>query len=386
MQFHKFIKHQHTCWDKFAGQPEFKAVLDAISTQERLPHRQMTSISESTGIPISTLKTWRRKRKKDPEYTPRHGRHRCLILPDHVILSLIENANIHVKNNDYFPMQMFRAVAKKKAEEAGITEFKASNRWVMKTLKDNDLSFRTPHIQRRTPPDDARIAEFTSEMDAARDQYPERLIFNADETFWRICNGKLKTLARRGADDVRVTMDFGGKEGLTVMAAISMEGNTLPVWAIVKGSTSRCEERFRNDPRLRRFLTNHRLILKHTQRGWMNEKLAIEFIEFLSGIVGERHCYLLWDVYRSHRTDAVKAKAEQLGIGLGYVPAGQTPDWQPLDRRIFGDIKKRAQAEFDKIAAERPKVDLVDALVILMTVWESLPAEKVTNAWKMFRE
>ena len=386
MELTKFIKHRHTRWERFSGRPEFQSILADLSTEDRLPHRKMTQISESTGIPVSTLKTWRRKRKKNPKYQPKHGRPESLKLPNHVITNLLEHSIVRVNNNEYFPMPMFRSFAKTKAEEAGITDFQASNRWVMKTLRDNDLSFRTPHIQRRTPPDDTRVAQFTSEMDAACMQYPERLIFNADETFWRVCNGKLRTLARRGADDVRIAIDLGTKDGLTVMACVTMDGQTLPMWAIVKGTTAVCEEKFYNDPRLRHFLSSHRLILKHSANGWMNENLAIEFLEFLSGVVEGRHCYLLWDVHSSHRTEKVKAKATELGICLGYVPAGQTPDWQPLDRRIFGEIKKKGNVEFNQIAVDKGKLNLVDALVILMTVWEAVTEKTVRNAWSIFRQ
>ena len=152
MELTKFIKHRHTRWEIFSGRPEFQSILADLSTEDRLPHRKMTQISESTGIPVSTLKTWRRKRKKNPKYQPKHGRPESLKLPNHVIANLLEHSIVRVNNNEYFPMPMFRSFAKTKAEEAGITDFQASNRWVMKTLRDNDLSFRTPHIQRRTPP------------------------------------------------------------------------------------------------------------------------------------------------------------------------------------------------------------------------------------------
>lgn len=129
-----------------------------------------------------------------------------------------------------------------------------------------------------------------------------------------MCNGELKAFARRGADNVRVMMDFEGQEGFTVMTAISKE-HTLHVW-LLKGTIAQSEEPFRTDARLRQFLTNHRLILKHAKNGWMNQRLAIKFLKFVSSLVGRRNCYLMWDIHRSQRTDAVKDGASQLGIGL----------------------------------------------------------------------
>ena len=183
---------------------------------------------------------------------------------------------------------------------------------------------------------------------------------------------------------VRVPYDV--KDGLTVMVTANMAGQILPPCVILNGRTEKVVENYRKDGRLRHLLQSRLLVLKHSPNGWMNESLAIDYLEFLSEQVGGRHCFLLWDVHASHRTMEVKKKAEELGIGMTFVPAGQTPTWQPLDNKLFGMIKRQAHCLFNEQVMSKEDQDIIDALVILATVIQALKPEKVRKAWCMFKD
>ena len=73
-RYEPFIKHQHTVWDKFTGKKEFQEMLQELSTPEPMKNGQLVEISRQTGVPKNTLKTWRRKLKKNKSYVPEHGR------------------------------------------------------------------------------------------------------------------------------------------------------------------------------------------------------------------------------------------------------------------------------------------------------------------------
>ena len=386
-RYEPFIKHQHTVWDKFTGKKEFQEMLQELSTPEPIKNGQLVEISRQTGVPKNTLKTWRRKLKKNKSYVPEHGRiNKEIALPRDVVERFIANAKIkYVDPGMFLPPSCFASLAREIGQQEN-PNFKASRSWVQRVLAEHNLSFRKPHVRRRTEPDDSWIAAFTADVDAAKMQYDEELIFNADETFWRVVNGELKTLAIRGSDHVTIDAVSDEKEGVTVMVTANMAGQILPPCMIAKGKTARAEQRYRNDPRLRHLLQSRRLFIGHSRNGWMNETLAMEYLEFLSGQVEGRHCFLIWDVHSSHRTVNVKKKAEELGIGMSFVPAGQTPNWQPLDNKLFGMIKKQAHTRFNDLALRKQTIDLIDALVILIDVINSTPTETVRKAWNMFRD
>ena len=385
--YQRFIKHQHTNWDRFAETASFQAMLGELATQEPLKNGRLMEISNQTGVPRNTLKTWRRKLKKDKDYVPKHGRvAQCISIPRPAIEALIRTAKMNfVDQGRYLPPAGFASLAREVGRQEN-ESFKASRTWIKTRLKEANLSFRKPHLKRRTEPDDRWVAAFTADVDAAMMQYPDNLIFNADETFWRVVNGTMKTLAVRGSDNVTVRVPYDIKDGLTVMVTANMAGQILPPCVILKGMTEKVVDNYRKDLRLRHLLQSHLLVLKHSPNGWMNESLATQYLDFLSEYVGGRHCFLLWDVHASHRTNEVKKKAEELGIGMTFVPAGQTPTWQPLDNKLFGMIKRRAHTIFNEQVMKKEDQDIVDALVILVTVVQELKPEQVRKAWRMFAD
>jgi hypothetical protein len=87
----------------------------------------------------------------------------------------------------------------------------------------------------------------------------------------------------------------------------------------------------------------------HSEAGWATENMIIEFIEWLHhDITKSSPCTLILDVYPGHRTERIIATAEANDVELLFVPASGTGGFQPMDRRIFGDLKARAGAEFGR--------------------------------------
>jgi hypothetical protein len=82
----------------------------------------------------------------------------------------------------------------------------------------------------------------------------------------------------------------------------------------------------------------------------------------------------------------VKKTAEDEEITLVYIPAGQTDEWQPLDRKIFGNLKARAVGRFNAqfIRNERPDISLNSALMHLVESWRSIGEDQVQEAWEHF--
>ena len=66
-----------------------------------------------------------------------------------------------------------------------------------------------------------------------------------------------------------------------------------------------------------------------------------------------------------------------------FIPAGQTAEYQPLDRRVFGVLKKQAHKLLLEELQRRDlsAIDRVDALVILCQAWENISEDMIRRAW-----
>lgn len=54
----------------------------------------------------------------------------------------------------------------------------------------------------------------------------------------------------------------------------------------------------------------------------------------------EQPIHLILDIYRAHITDKVKELANAQNIILHFIPAEMTYELQPLDRSIFGPLRR----------------------------------------------
>jgi hypothetical protein len=98
-----------------------------------------------------------------------------------------------------------------------------------------------------------------------------------------------------------------------------------------EGKTQRCE---------RKFGANPNVVVRHTESGWASAELIVAYVEWLSRDVAKGcPCALVLDLYPSRRTDRVARTAEDNDGEVLFVPAPAIGIFQPLDRRIFGELK-----------------------------------------------
>jgi hypothetical protein len=59
-----------------------------------------------------------------------------------------------------------------------------------------------------------------------------------------------------------------------------------------------------------------------------------------------------------------------------------TDEWQPLDRRIFGNLKGRCRSRFDALF-QNPNASpsIFDSLAIMVNVWKGMEEDEVMDAW-----
>jgi hypothetical protein len=248
-------------------------------------------------------------------------------------------------------------------------------------LKRTGLSIRRPHIRRRPPAQNELINQFLIDVQETFKRSDRAVISNVDETDWSLINPHQVTIAPRGAESVSANFNGDPKTGLTAIAIITAAGEKFLLWVICKGTTERCERRFRDD--FARQIESGQLILCHQSSGWTDNIISKSVLQCLSDRAGDSHSTLIWDVDRAHREHGLKEYAASKGVRLLFIPPGMTDAYQPLDRRVFGSLKARERARFDERWIENPglALTLVDEIEILLEVWTAIPQGEIFDAW-----
>jgi hypothetical protein len=177
---------------------------------------------------------------------------------------------------------------------------------------------------------------------------------------------------------VNVQIDNDDKEGVTVIASIDAAGNKLPLTVIGKGKTKRCLAGFR---------LPGEIWGQWTESGWTTSEVLAEYLQRLRHEqFPEGPIVLILDTYSAHRSAAVKAVAEQLGIELIFIPPGCTDRLQPLDRKVFGVLKSYSRQIWRKRYHLNPgeKVTRPKIAEGLVEAWNRITPEISDSAWDIF--
>ena len=387
--YHRLVKRPHgfyrSLWD--SDDPEVQQLFAELA-QITLPFGRLTQISNETGIPYKTLQDWRSNLLKDPSYTPGYPRKGISARVEREIEEEVANflRREYIERNRYCPMALVKGRIEMLARERTGEDFTAGRTYLKGFLKRHGLSLRVPHVRRRTAPNDEKVAEFLLDVDAVREQFPENLIYNVDETCWRLINGSLKTLAATGQEEVAVDSACNPKTDITVIAAVTKAGDRLPLYLLAKGKTPRCMDKYRNSPLLRRHFASHSLAIDYSRTGWSDRGVMTRYLAWLRHLAGDRLINVMWDVHASHRHADVRDWASEHDVGLTFIPAGQTGTWQPLDRRIFGSLKARATRILNESVIEESfeDHDMIRAISVLVRAWEEIGREEIQHAWSHF--
>jgi hypothetical protein len=373
-------KRQHRHYTK----QEIGPILSWMSENAPLPRGALSQISVDTGIPLQTLSDWYHKVTEpgNEDWFPQirgHPNRRVFdeqvegALHEHLMSNFVTpGVGATVQNLQTLALNAYGSL---EPSQMHTQRFCASHSWASGFEKRWRLSLRTPHHERRTKVSEAATNAFLQRLNEIPNEYPLDLIFNMDETAWRLYLSPMKGLAEKGSESVKLCSAKGEKESFTAFGAISADGQKLPLWIIAKGKTDRSHLKFGEHAQVR---------IAHSINGWSTEELMLSYLLWIHENVAQRRpCVLVLDVYPSHRTDNVKECARQSGIELLFVPAGATGRLQPLDRRIFGELKSRARAEFNRLFAMNGErgADYQLSLQVLCDCWEQISGDNVRNAW-----
>ena len=111
----------------------------------------------------------------------------------------------------------------------------------------------------------------------------------------------------------------GNERSFTVTLAVAADGSKLPPKVIFKGV---------RHPR--DLVVPESLCVSFHKKGWMDEEGVKEWIrQCLPRTPRNEQSLLVWDSFRAHLTDEVKAALNRRKIDVAVIPGGLTPVLQP---------------------------------------------------------
>ena len=376
-KFQRIENRKHSTYDH----SEIEPIL-AFLTLPLIPHGAITKISRDTGIPQQTLSDWRGIRTtpgREQWFPNQDGRENRRIFSRETELSILDKLKqvyitpgIGAVRND---IKTISIEAYESESEQRYDRFTASNCFIDSFMDRHRLRLYTPRHERRTRTDLTEEENFLFRVSELKEEYPLSRIYNADETSWRLYMYPKKVLEEKGASSVKLNSSNNEKLSVTAIGAINAEGAKLPLWVLRKGKTMRCVQK--HD-------VFDDIIMHNSENGWSTETVMVDFLKSVHVHAGGEPCCVIWDVYPSHRSELVCKTAAELFIELLYVPAGATSRFQPLDVRIFGELKMRARAAFEiyKASKGRRDIDFHDSISILRDCWSKITSENILKAWQ----
>ena len=179
---------------------------------------------------------------------------------------------------------------------------------------------------------------------------PDELIINWDQTGVDVVPANKWTMHGRGEKQIPIK-GIDDKRQYTVLLACTLSGDFLPPQILYQGKTEQCHPRnapFPDD-----------WDIWHSESHWSTSDTMLRYLDNVIkpyvdktrvrlGLDASVKPILIFDVFRAHRTDDVRAKiAEDLGAAFVYVPAACTDALQPLDATVNSAYKKEINAQFN---------------------------------------
>jgi hypothetical protein len=257
-----------------------------------------------------------------------------------------------------------------------LPHFNCSDTFLRGFMKRNGLSFRQIRCARRPEISAEETATFLEQIDEAFQTTPPDFIINCDETPWRICQPPKKTITKKGTASVKISIKGDTKASFTMIAAITAANEKLPLFFIAKGKTCRCHKQFGKHQ-------DYEYDVGHSPSGWATQPVFLMFLRYIRYHRPGPRIKLVMDQFPVYMTDETKATADRHRIDIIFVPAGGTSRYQPLDRLVFGALKKISAANWSRLytSGQLPKQDKVFGAQLALESWSQISESVLIPAW-----
>jgi hypothetical protein len=169
------------------------------------------------------------------------------------------------------------------------------------------------------------------------------------------------------------------KAGITAIAAITAEGEKLPLTVLGKAKTPRC---------LAGLELPDSVNGDSTRSGWTNTDVMCRYFAYLRTrlFADQEPLIVIHDTYPAHRAEWVRCIARLWNITLVFIPPGCTDRLQPLDRKVFGVLKASAREIWRKHYHETKgaKTSRPEIIRNLVEAWDRISHEVMESAWDIY--
>ena len=355
----------------------------------------------SLQMPATTIRDWRLRLNGHPDHFSMNAR-ALTDLEEHAIVEILYPYYIDLmrlltpKIERVIILNFVRPIqdATPKNIRPKLHKFTCRDSFLIRFNKRARLSLRKFTKARRDQVRQEDVDHFLLTLSNIRSRYPGAFILNMDETAWFLSMSPKHTLAPLGAQEVQVADELNPKSNFTAIGTVALDGTRYPMIFIAKGKTTVCHKQFRKGGVAAGALPilNGGAIL-HSSSGWTDEAVMLGYLDWLRATVHSsvhQRIVLILDNFAAHSTQAVRAKARALGIELEFVPANGTGSYQPLDRKIYGPLKRKGGSkwvQWHQIPSNLTKnFTLYDSGTILSEAWGEITQETILSGWNISTE
>lgn len=263
----------------------------------------------------------------------------------------------------------------------GIENFSATNGWLERWKKRENIKFKQLHGEKQDADDFGAERWVVDVLPNIIKEYDERNIFIADETglYWRALPEGTLAFKQHDAAGSKVP-----KDRLTLLLACNMDGSEkLPPLIIGKSKNPRCFKNVKNLP----------VTYEANRNAWMTGAIWLDWLKKLDSSMRsqKRKIIMFCDNCSAHSDDI-----RLTNIKLVFMPPNTTSLIQPMDQGIIANFKRnyrslvlrRLMTEMDgstgtmRAAELARKITLLGSLHMQKLAWIRVSTSTIVNCYR----
>ncbi|KAK3084641.1 hypothetical protein FSP39_016716 [Pinctada imbricata] len=194
---------------------------------------------------------------------------------------------------------------------------------------------------------------------------PDALVINWDQTGSNFVPVSDWTMEEEGSKQVPIA-HMDDKRQMTVLLACSLAGDMLPPQLLYQGKTDQCHPTFKFPEDWDVHHTESHWSTSETMQRYV-EKVIVPYVEQIKenhDLPVRQRAICVFDVYKAHRGDKLRALLEKNYIKCAYVPAACTDQLQPLDILPNGVFKRTMKQCFEDRYADETATQIRKGVAI----------------------